>query len=34
MVESDLEVVVEDAGREKLGSTGKEGTVMELRESS
>jgi hypothetical protein len=34
VVESDLEVVVEDAGREKLGSTGKEGTVVELRESS
>jgi hypothetical protein len=34
VVESDPEVVVEDAGREKLGSTGKEGTTMELGESS
>jgi len=34
VVESDPEVVVEDAGREKLRSTRKEGTSMQLGESS
>ena len=34
MVESDPEVVVEDKGREKLRSTRKEGTSMQLGESS